>query len=38
MHLQPARGRLAYLDGELLEVPDNVLLVQVKKKALKVYR
>lgn len=38
MHLQPARGRLVYLDGELLEVPDNVLLVQVKKKALKVYR
>lgn len=38
MHLQPARGRLAYLDGELLEVPDNVLLAQVRKKALKVYR
>ncbi len=38
MHLQPARGRLVYLDGELLEVPDNVLLVQVKRKALKVYR
>jgi len=35
--LQPARGRVLYLDGELIELPDNVLQIETGSKQLKVF-
>jgi len=35
--LQPTRDRLMYLDGELIEVPSNLLDIQVHQQKLKVF-
>ena len=35
--VQPTRGRLLYLDGELLELPTNVLEIQVGPDQVKVF-
>jgi diacylglycerol kinase family enzyme len=38
MTLQPAQGRVLYLDGELIELPDNVIQIDISKQQLKVFR
>ncbi len=36
--LQPARGRVLYLDGELIELPDNVIQIDIGQQQLKVFQ
>lgn len=36
--IQPTRGRTLYLDGELIDLPTNILDIKISEKQLKVYR
>ena len=36
--IQPSRGRTLYLDGELIDVPDNVLDIKMADRKLKVFQ
>ena len=36
--IQPTRGRTLYLDGELINLPTNILEIKISEKQLKVYR